>query len=225
MRAPRGLLGLQLLLLLLRAPQTAGRAKGRPSEGEGDAGRGGGGEPDEERSCADVVGASAPDCVRTELQGLPLDEVRAACDDAMGGFTAESVVKRLADAKCAYQFNLTHTEAGCESAAPLWATSTPSVMCEFFAGDEQREWEDDCAAASAFKSAAVSALGSSGCEASAKDSVQEVIDELCEAPVLPGSRCSALVQLTLPCPQIRHALMLCTALRAMGRGQWRAVRR
>ena len=35
MRAPRGLLGLQLLLLLLRAPQTAGRAKGRPSEGEG----------------------------------------------------------------------------------------------------------------------------------------------------------------------------------------------
>ena len=98
-------------------------------------------------------------------------------------------------------------------------------MCEVFAGDEQREWEDDCAAASAFKSDAVSALGFSGCEASAKDSVQEVIDELCEAPVLRGSRCSALVQLTLPCSQIRHALMLCTALRATGRGQWRAVRR
>ena len=224
MRAPRGLLGLQLLLLLLRAPQTAGRAKGRPSD-EGAPGTTAGGGSDEERSCADVVGASAPDCVRTELQGLPLDEVRAACDDAMGGFTAESVVKRLADAKCAYQFNLTHTEAGCEGASPLWATSTPAVMCEFFAGDEQREWGDDCAAASAFKSAAVSALGSSGCEASAKDSVQEVIDELCEAPVLRGSRCSALVQLTLPCSQIRHALMLCTALRAMGRGQWRAVRR
>ncbi len=47
MRAPRGLLGLQLLLLLLRAPQTAGRAKGRPSD-EGAPGTTAGGGSDEE---------------------------------------------------------------------------------------------------------------------------------------------------------------------------------
>jgi hypothetical protein len=47
-------------------------------------------------------------------------------------------------------------------------------MCEYFAGDDVRAWEPDCAGSSAFRTAAEAALAGAPCE----DGLQALVDDL-----------------------------------------------
>jgi hypothetical protein len=75
---------------------------------------------------------------------------------------------------CATSSSDACTTLACTGTASLWSIASPSTMCEYFAGDDVRAWEPDCAGSSAFRTAAEAALAGAPCE----DGLQALVDDL-----------------------------------------------
>ena len=199
MVAPSPLYGQLLALALLAAVrQTAGRSKGSQGSSAAPASSSGDGETGFKRSCADIVGAAAMHCPRTVAQSMSEAELQRLCDLKMVALSTYQVVKQMADDACWMGYlqvrdskdcdgsnSADCTSTACQEIESLWGLSvtppTPSEgathagqMCEYFPGDEVHAWEPDCAATSAFISAASTSAAGAPCE----EGFQAVVDDM-----------------------------------------------